>query len=223
MKQQITQARRNEIIPVEELPKTKPQVVSLLKTSPMLYWDSIKPVRIEDVFNSPMLSLVEIKKESNENFLRALMVKWLNGFLRFYSTNGTMDEMQVADTINLILEEYPHYSQEDLKLFFNMAKKGRFGQIYGRIDGEVIMRWLKEYNHMRCTEAEKASINEKTVLNSDKYYLSTPECIDSYKEYKRLQELAKNGDAEALKALGKYGIVENERIKHMGIYTTNRK
>lgn len=178
---------------------------------------------MEDVFDSPMLSLVEIKKNFNENYLKALMVKWMNSFLRFYSTNGTMDEMQVADTINLILEEYPHYCQEDIKLFFNMAKKGKFGQIFGRIDGEVILRWMKDYNKLRCAKAEESSINEKAIVDSDKYILSTPENIDSYREYKRIQELAKQGDKDALAALGKYGIVENERIKQMGIYTTNRK
>ena len=30
------------------------------------------------------------------------MVKWMNSFLRFYSVNGAMDAIQVADTINLI-------------------------------------------------------------------------------------------------------------------------
>lgn len=69
-----------------------------------------------------------------------------------------MDAIQVSDTIALIQETYPHYTQEDFKLFFNMAKKGMFGQIFGRIDGEVIMNWLAKYDIHRDTVAQSESI-----------------------------------------------------------------
>lgn len=56
------------------------------------------------------------------------MVKWMNSFLRFYSVNGAMDAIQVADTINLIIETYPHYTQDDFKLFSIWLKKECLGK-----------------------------------------------------------------------------------------------
>lgn len=202
MENQVIQYQSQELIPVEELPKTKHQAVSLLKTSPMLYWDSIRPKNVLDVFqaqDSVCLSISTIEKEFGGEYLRALMVKWLNRFLHFYSVNGSMDALQVGDTINLIIESYPHYIQEDFKLFFNMAKKGVFGQIFGRMDGEVIMNWLIKYDIHRDTIAQEESIKEKDKFKP----LYPPESGNgiTYDEYKALKRRAEYGDTEALELL----------------------
>ncbi|MEG2150250.1 MAG: hypothetical protein RRY36_03400, partial [Bacteroidaceae bacterium] len=126
----------------------------------MLYWDKLRPKSVLDVFNPELPTIVDIEIQIGEMGINALMVKWMNSFLQFYSTNGTMDAIQVSDTINLIRETYANYTQEDFKLFFNMAKKGMFGQIFGRIDGEVIMNWLAKYDIHRDTVAQSESIKE---------------------------------------------------------------
>ena len=86
------------------------------------------------------------------------MYIWFEEFVNFYSTNGTMDPLQIKDTIDLVREEYPHYKPEDFKLFFKMAKKGYFGQVFGRMDGEVIMNWIARYDIHRDTQAQNESI-----------------------------------------------------------------
>ena len=198
MENQVTKYSPAELIPPEELPKTRQQAVSLLKTSPMLYWDSLRPTSVRDVFDAP-LSLVDIKRECGEMKLQALMVKWMNSFLRFYSVNGAMDAVQVADTINLIIETYPHYKQEDFKLFFNMAKKGMFGQIYGRMDGEVVMNWLAKYDIHRDTVAQTDSINEAARFKERSPV--TPTQGVYYDEYMRIKRRAESGDEEARRML----------------------
>jgi len=155
---------------------------------------------LKDVFNAPQLSIVSIEKEFGELWLRALMVKWMNAFLGFYSTNGTMGGIQVAETINLIIEEYPHYTQEDFKLFFNMAKKGLFGQIFGRIDGEVIMRWLQEYDLYRRSTAQKLSIQE-AEKHKPRYVSENNGDFVTYPEYLEIKKRADEGDQEAIKRL----------------------
>lgn len=110
-----------------------------------------------------------------------------------------MDAIQVSDTIMLIRETYPHYTQEDLKLFFNMAKKGMFGQVFGRMDGEVIMNWLSKYDVHRDTVAQNESIKEQErykALCKVEQSNYTP-----YSEYLKLKERAEKGDKEARKQL----------------------
>ncbi|NDV81353.1 DUF6633 family protein [Bacteroides sp. 51] len=165
----------------------------------MLYWDSIRPKTVLDVFKSPQVSIVELKTQNGEIWLQALMVKWMNSFLRFYSVNGTMNAIQVADTINLIIETYPHYTQEDFKLFFNMAKKGLFGQIFGRVDGEVIMSWLTKYDIHRDTKAQDLSIKEAEVWKK----LHPAEATKGvfFHEYMEIKKRADAGDLEAIELL----------------------
>lgn len=166
----------------------------------MLYWHSIRPKSMADVFNAPQVSIIDMAKESGEAWIRALMVKWMNGFLHFYSVSGTMDAYQVADTINLILEIYPHYTQYDFKLFFNMAKKGMFGQVFGRMDGEVIMSWLSKYDIHRDTEAMNESINQANIQKSAIRSHGTLGWV-YYEHYMELKKRAEAGDKEAIALL----------------------
>lgn len=165
----------------------------------MLYWDSINPVSILDVFNAPQLPVVEIAREIGTTKLQALMVKWMNSFLRFYSVNGSMDAVQVADTINLILEIYPYYTQYDFKLFFKMAKMGKFGEIYGRMDGEVIINWLKKYDAHRATVAQSESMKYADKFK-ERYPAEETEGV-TYPEYLAIKHRASTGDKEAIKQL----------------------
>lgn len=106
--------------------------------------------------------------ENGELKLKAMMVKWLNSFLDFYSTNGTMDAIQVAETVNLIIDVYPHYTMYDFKLFFKRAKLGNYGEIYGRVDGQVILSWLNKYDVQRDMVAQEMSINQaRTKIPSE--------------------------------------------------------
>lgn len=151
-----------------------------------------------DVFRAPQVGIASIEKELGEAKLRAMMVKWMNAFLNFYSTNGTMGGVQVADTINLIIEEYPHYTQDDFKLFFNMAKKGMFEKIYGRVDGDVILRWLKEYDIHRDTRAQ-----EESIRGAERHKTSVEVKTEgvSYEEYLKIKKRADQGDTEAIALL----------------------
>ena len=198
MGNQVTRYSPAELIPQEELPKTRQQAVSLLKNSPMLYWDSIRSKDVRDVLDAPH-PLINSLRAFGDMKLQALMVKGMNRFLRVYSVSGAMDAVQVADTINLIVETYPHYKQEDFKLFFNMAKKGMFGQIYGRMDGEVIMNWLAKYDIHRDTVAQ-----DEGIKAADRFKERVaPERKGGvyYSEYLKIRERAESGDEEAQRLL----------------------
>ena len=87
-----------------------------------------------------------------------------------------MNDVQMAQTADLILDEFYYLNIEDFKLCFNMAKSGKFGKVYDRIDGQVIMDWLSTYLNMRIetvvsgNEQKHASVkiqekNAKSILD----------------------------------------------------------
>ena len=135
MENQVARYQRPDLDLFPSLPETKPQAVKLWANSPEPYWNSINPKTAIDVFKSISPSIVELSMTYDDIFVNSLMYTWFEQFVNFYSTNGTMDPVQIKDTIDLVREEYPHYKPEDFKLFFKMAKKGYFGQVFGRIDG----------------------------------------------------------------------------------------
>ena len=114
-----------------------------------------------------------------------------------------MSDVQVAITVDLILEEYPYMQTDDLKLCFKNAMKLKYGQIYNRIDGQIIMSWLKAYDVER---AEKADIDS---YNKHKEIISKEENGLYYDEYlAELKRKAAQGDEEAIRALEFSGIVK---------------
>lgn len=185
------------------VPQTKQQAVMFLKKKPTEYFNSLQPKTVNDVFSSFSPSISEIGKIFGEAIVNANMVIWFNSFVSFFSTNGTMNDSQIAMTISLIREEYPHYKPDDLKLFFKMAMKGMFEKVYGRVDGEVIMRWLQEYDKIRDKAAQDNSINDSIKFKDRSTEVFSFEGSVGFAEYKKIKERAEKGDKEAIKLLQK--------------------
>ncbi|MEG2066353.1 MAG: DUF6633 family protein [Tannerellaceae bacterium] len=112
------------------------------------------------MFDSPSCSLAVINKEFGEDHLRSFMVKILNDILDFFSVGKSMGAVQLATTADLIIEEYYFLKPDDFKLCFNRAKKGQYGKVYDRIDGQVIFDWLHTYVSDRMYTAREQSISE---------------------------------------------------------------
>ena len=83
-----------------------------------------------------------MNKEFGETHLRGFMVKVLNDLVDFFNVGKSIGAVQVAQTVDLIIDEYYFFKPDDFKLCFNRAKKGLYGKVYDRIDGAVILEWL---------------------------------------------------------------------------------
>lgn len=154
------------VLPSELMPKERSQSVTLLGILPMPYYNALRPKTEYDVFESPTCSVAVIVKEFGENHMRSFMVKILNDLLDFFSVGKTMGAVQVAQTADLIIEEYYFLKPDDFKLCFSRAKKGIYGKVYDRIDGQVIFDWLNTYEKGRGSIAENDSINASSALKS---------------------------------------------------------
>jgi len=114
---------------------------------------------VNDVFDSPSCSIAVMNKEFGETHLRGFMVKVLNDLIDFFNVGKSIGAVQVAQTVDLIIDEYYFFKPDDFKLCFNRAKKGLYGKVYDRIDGAVILEWLGRYEKERGAMAMDDSIN----------------------------------------------------------------
>ena len=147
------------VLPPELMPKTRDASVSILGTLPMPYYNSLRPKTVNDVFDSPSCSIAVMNKEFGETHLRGFMVKVLNDLIDFFNVGKSIGAVQVAQTVDLIIDEYYFFKPDDFKLCFNRAKKGLYGKVYDRIDGAVILEWLGRYEKERGAMAMDDSIN----------------------------------------------------------------
>lgn len=147
------------ILPAELMPKTTEQALSILENWPMPYYNALHPKTVNDVFQSPSCSIAVMNKNFGETKLRAFMARIIIDVVMFFNVGKIMNDVQAAQTADLIIEEYYFLKPDDFKLCFNRAKKGLYGKVYDRIDGAVILEWLGRYEKERGSMAMDDSIN----------------------------------------------------------------
>lgn len=173
--------------------------LAALKSSLPAYCKTLAPREISQVFDSPEPQLSVISRRLGETGARAVVVYLLSEALEFFNVRDTMNDTQVAVTVDLILEEYPYLKTDDLKLCFRRAMKLRYGELYNRIDGQVVLGWLMRYVKERCAEADRLNYNEHKRHLAEQ---AQPTEGLFYEEYRsRLAQQAASGDAEAARRL----------------------
>lgn len=109
--------------------------------------------------DSDMPSLVSLKKSIGENSVQAYIEMWIINLLEFINIGKSMSDTQVFETASMIICEFSLLNLSDINLIFKMGKMGKFGQIYDRLDGQIILGWFEKYFQMRCSDAAERSIN----------------------------------------------------------------
>ena len=156
----------------ENLKKTSLQI---LKASPKQFLTALNPQKIEDCLNSDSPCMAVIKTELGETTLKAMLTVLIIETVEFFNVGKTMGESQVAQTVELIIEDFGFMKPDDFKLCFKNAKRGLYGngKLYDRIDGQIIFEWLNSYKTERMEASEMASIKKHTEYKKeDKHELT---------------------------------------------------
>jgi hypothetical protein len=109
-------------------------------------------------------SIVKIKKTYGEDFIQAYIEGWIVNLREFLNLGRKMTDEQTHETAMIIVDEYYNLTIADINIIFKRAKLGRWGQIYDRLDGQVILSWFDKYFQERCKVAA-----DKSILEADKY------------------------------------------------------
>ncbi len=112
------------------------------------------------MFNSTP-SIVLFKKEIGEMGIKSLVTLALTDLVLSFNVGKTMNQSQIVFAVESILSDYYFLKPTELKYCFDNAKKGRYGNLYDRIDLSVICEWIDSYLMERTDEAIKHSTNAK--------------------------------------------------------------
>lgn len=114
-------------------------------TSPEAYLGALRPKNLHDVFDAPELTIGMIRQETGEVGARAVLSLLVAEVVSFFNVGKTMNDKQIAQTCDLIMDIYHYLKPEDFKLCFRNAMLRKYGKLYDRLDGSVILDWLATY------------------------------------------------------------------------------
>ncbi|MDF3076156.1 MAG: hypothetical protein K0S09_45 [Sphingobacteriaceae bacterium] len=158
-----------------------------LMQQPTEYLQAIKPKTVADIVISQSPSILRVCSTSierkvdgkmqtvrGETVAKALLVKVITDLISFFNIGKMMNGAQVASTVELMIEAYGQYKIDDFVLCFKRAKLGYYGQVYDRIDGNVIFDWFEKYIEERNAEFEAARAKEKRLIDMELDQISEP-------------------------------------------------
>ena len=169
-----------------------------------------------DVFAGEFPTLNKIKTELGEDAVLGFLKLHILDLRVFLNIGKTMTDAQTEQTALLILDEFPKLTVADIKLFFSKIKKGHYGQIYDRLDGQLILIWIAKYFEERCNTAEL----ESQTQSEEHKKQST--AILSREEVKSVYERMQAGTYEVVDMVDENKKKEQEYLKVKAEYEKNR-
>ncbi|WP_158993428.1 hypothetical protein [Mucilaginibacter sp. L196] len=141
---------------------------------------------------------------------RALVNIMISDVTQFVNVGKTMSDAQVIETVGLIMKHYSHLKPEDFKLCFDGIKTGKYGQLYDRFDGQIILHCLNVYDQERDFVAAEINSNQNEAFKMYSMQPLLPERIDA--DDTRYDELFKTNIAILRARLAKHK-EEREKAK----------
>lgn len=128
------------------------------------YLQSSEVSTISEALGGTSKALSVIGKENGKDALKGLISLWLINLCKFFSVGKQMGDSQVKETAKLIAKDYYFLKIDDLVVFGNKFKSGHYGQIFDRIDGNVIIIALSKYCEERIAIAETENMEKHKEL-----------------------------------------------------------
>lgn len=159
---------------------------------------------ITDVFSKPTATLATVKKYRGEVKLQAVVEHLLKSAAKFVNVGKGMNEWQIAETARMIASEYYYLTVADLKVCFRNGISGKYGQLFDRLDGQIVLNWLITYDAERTQFAEMESTKHMKAKAEGEKATYAPEWVKQWLanwEAKRKSVFndASSNDAKGLK------------------------
>jgi hypothetical protein len=119
------------------------------------------------VLESSLPTIGSINRQFGIDFTQAYIEGWIVNLREFINVGKKMSDQQTQETAMLIIENYPSLKISDINLIFKRAKLGKFGSMYDRLDGQLVLSWFDAYFNERCEAAANISIREADKYKGD--------------------------------------------------------
>ena len=154
MKQRSEKGDQNKPQPLARIEKQLPAV--RISKDPTLFKKVVRSLSQIDLINEIMkqdnqiTSLFKRSREDHSLIIDEICLLILD-LQKFFNTKIKLDEDQILDLSEMIVAEYQYLSIFDIAFCFKEGKFGRYGKVYDRLDGGILLGWIKEWDNKRMS------------------------------------------------------------------------
>lgn len=141
-------------------------------------------------------TIAQIKNNVSPDNARALLSIAICEVCDFFNVGKNMNDVQIALTVDLIIERFWHLKIEEIKHCFRRAIMCE--KLFDRLDGNIILGWLKAYEAER-TEAA-ISLSEQEDARRYNPTARSKDAIRPSDLLLQLKQKSEDGDASATEA-----------------------
>lgn len=213
---------------VKNLPAAVSTEIRQLTTSPARYLDTLPIERAADERPPGAIMLSQYKRSLDRDrqlMYLSLMIKEVNDF---FNVKGNMNAGQIRLTAELILDNDGFYDLTLGNIKACFREKMMSGKIYDRLDGNIIIGWLREFKSEMTDCCE--TVNEgKDRMRLRKESGDGAGSISHAVYMAMLEARANDGDEDAARTLAEYRrraaipTAKEQRRKDLGFFAFNEQ
>lgn len=138
------------------------------------------------------LILKNLSKEVGEDQIVTVLTGLILRASSFFNITNNLSEDQAIETAYMLLDRFSTETIEDFVLMFKNAKAGKYGKLFNRLDGQIIIEWMglyleekaefREKEHQKLKSNSLTESNEITKLIEVKIVENQRSVIDALKE-----------------------------------------
>lgn len=190
----------------DNLPIHVRNALTIFEENPDSYYDTLPTKTARNaIISDTELTITDLINAYGIEAARAVILNAVMDVAEFFSVQKEMSDRQMGMTVDLIIECYPYFNFSEIKSCFHRAMASK--QVYGRLDGNIILLWLQEFDDYRTTVLEEEAVKRKNEMQSE-----TDNTLGSYYEdyIAMLCKKASEGDEQAISQLRKHEDIQQK-------------
>lgn len=173
-------------------------------------WESLPVKTVSENILSEQPNIAQLQlliPKHGDMAVKLIIMHALKEVRDFFNVGKNLTNPQITITAELIMSQFWYFKIEDIKCCLRRAMLRE--KLFDRLDGNIILGWLKEYDNERTEEAMRISENEESrAVNEVK---ESPDTV-SYEVYLANLEQRAKSDKDAAELLAQIKNPQPQRL-----------
>ncbi len=143
-----------------QLSLTKQTVMRELWMRPQQYFSSLTTSTPTLMIKADTPNLWEVRNSIGETKTRAVVVYALAWLAQLVNVERNLTDVQIGEIASDMINDYGYFKVEEIKYIFKRAVKSE--KFFGRLDYNIVMGWIKDYDNERTEHCIDISNQEET-------------------------------------------------------------